>query len=143
MPTISLCMMVRDSAKTLKRAVTSARPFVDEVCIIDTGSVDATPRIARRLADRYEERTWPDDFAKARNWTLDLATSDYCLILDSDEYLRDGKANSLRRLLESNPQLIALDFNVVNLSLGGWVQESLRQPRLLKNTPLLSSTLAF
>lgn len=108
-------MMVRDAASSLERAVESVRPYVDEVCIIDTGSVDETPAIARRLADRYAERPWPDDFAEARNWTLDHATGRFVLILDADEYAHtDGGAwDGLRREVRDR-NLSVLSLTVVN-----------------------------
>ena len=44
-PRISLCMIVRDNARTLPACLESIRPWVDEMVIVDTGSVDETPRI--------------------------------------------------------------------------------------------------
>ena len=44
-PKLSLCMIVRDNAKTVPACLESIRPWVDEMIVVDTGSVDETPRI--------------------------------------------------------------------------------------------------
>ena len=45
-------MIVRDEESTLQRCLESARPFIDEIVVVDTGSTDATPRIARAAGAR-------------------------------------------------------------------------------------------
>ena len=49
MGTISLCMIVRDEEAVLARCLESARPIVDEIVVVDTGSIDATRTIAARF----------------------------------------------------------------------------------------------
>ncbi len=46
---IALCMIVKDSAETIKRCLESFRPFVDGVFIYDTGSTDDTLLVLERL----------------------------------------------------------------------------------------------
>jgi hypothetical protein len=41
---LSLCMIVRDNARTLRAALESIRPYVDEMIVVDTGSVDENAR---------------------------------------------------------------------------------------------------
>lgn len=48
MANISLCMIVKNEEKHLARCLESARPHVDEIVIVDTGSTDTTLEIARR-----------------------------------------------------------------------------------------------
>lgn len=102
---IALAMIVRDTIASprddLARAVASARPYVDAVVIVDTGSVDGTVALARSLADVFEERVFDDewgfDFGRARSYSVELSErhgASYVLILDADEYLDpdDGAA---------------------------------------------------
>jgi len=86
---ISLCMIVRDEEASLERCLAAARPAVDELCVIDTGSTDGTLAVARRFDARLLRVAWSDDFAAARNRSLALATGDWVLVLDADEVLRD------------------------------------------------------
>lgn len=42
MQTISLCMIVRDEAAVLERCLRSVVDLVEEIVIVDTGSIDNT-----------------------------------------------------------------------------------------------------
>ncbi len=85
--TVSACLIVRDEAKRLARCLESLRGVVDEIVVVDTGSVDDTIAIAERFGAKIGHFTWVDDFAAARNAALDLATSDWVLSIDADEWL--------------------------------------------------------
>jgi tetratricopeptide (TPR) repeat protein len=96
--TISLCMIVRDEEEMLPRSLAAAREAVDEIVVVDTGSVDRTIAIARSFGARVLERPWTGSFADARNAALDAATGDWLLVLDADEVLCEGDAPRLRAL---------------------------------------------
>ena len=89
---IALVMIVRDEARCIERCLTSARPWVDEMRVLDTGSVDATAEIARRCGARVAHFPWVDDFAAGRNAALALTDAAWCLVLDADEWISDGGA---------------------------------------------------
>ena len=46
---VSLCMIVRDSSRTLRACLQSVKPWVEEIIVVDTGSVDDTRQIAEKL----------------------------------------------------------------------------------------------
>jgi len=48
---VSVCILARDDETSLESTLRSIKPFVSEIVVVDTGSVDATPEIARRYAD--------------------------------------------------------------------------------------------
>ncbi|MBC7976187.1 MAG: glycosyltransferase, partial [Myxococcales bacterium] len=87
---IALVMIVRDEARSLERCLVSACPWVDEMVVLDTGSVDATRDIARRMGARVERFEWVDDFAAARNASLALSDAAWNLVLDADEWIEGG-----------------------------------------------------
>ncbi|HEX2102559.1 MAG TPA: glycosyltransferase family 2 protein, partial [Solirubrobacteraceae bacterium] len=97
--TLSLCMIVRDEEEMLPRSLAAARDAVDEIIVVDTGSVDATVEIARSFGAKVIEREWTGSFADARNASFDAATGDWILYLDADEVLVEGDAERLRALL--------------------------------------------
>jgi glycosyltransferase involved in cell wall biosynthesis len=84
---ISLCMIVKDEAENLPRCLESVQDLVHECIVVDTGSTDATCDIATRYGARVHSFTWNNDFAAARNVSLDYATGDWVLVLDADEVL--------------------------------------------------------
>jgi glycosyltransferase involved in cell wall biosynthesis len=88
--TIALCVIAKDEEAMLADCLDSAREFVDEVIVLDTGSTDRTIEVARAHGARIGEFIWCDDFAAAKNAALDLATTDWVLFIDADERLTEG-----------------------------------------------------
>jgi tetratricopeptide (TPR) repeat protein len=103
MPTISLCMIVRNEARHLPACLDRARPWVDEIVVVDTGSTDDTPALARARGARLIEWAWRDDFAAARNESLRHATGDWILVLDADELLLPEAGPALRQAVAEAP----------------------------------------
>src|SRR6185369_8334423 len=97
MAKLALVMIARDEARCIERCLDSVRAHVDEMLVLDTGSSDGTPEIARRAGARVASFAWCDDFAAARNAALALADADWSLVLDADEWLVSGAA-ALRAL---------------------------------------------
>ncbi len=96
--TLTLCMIVRDEEQMLGRCLEAARPAVDEIIVVDTGSTDATIEIARSFGATVIERPWTGSFAEARNASFDAATGDWLLYLDADEVLVGEDVSRLREL---------------------------------------------
>src|SRR3989344_380542 len=86
-PTLSLCLIVKDEEKYLEQCLSTSKPFVDEIIIVDTGSTDKTKEIAQRFTTKIYDYVWTDDFAAARNESLRQAAGDWILILDADEII--------------------------------------------------------
>ena len=99
---ISLCMIVRDEAQHLAKCLESVRDAVDEIVILDTGSVDETKEIARRYTDRVYDYVWQDDFAAARNAAFSYAQKPYLMWMDADDVL---DASERKKLIELRPAL--------------------------------------
>lgn len=84
---ISLCMIVKNEEKHLRRCLSSIQNIVDEIIIVDTGSTDSTVTIAEEFDAKVFGFSWENDFSAARNFSISQATCDYILVLDADEYL--------------------------------------------------------
>lgn len=104
-PRLTVCMIVRDEAAVLGRCLGSLEGIYDELCIVDTGSRDATLAIAREYGARVQSLdscNGPDgkilDFAAARNAALALAGGDWILQIDADEVLCSGHQRILRHV---------------------------------------------
>ncbi|CAM5789335.1 hypothetical protein CCAE64S_02364 [Castellaniella caeni] len=91
-PTIALVMIVKNGAATLARCLASVREHVDQMIVLDTGSVDETEAIARRFGAQVHHFDWVDDFSAARNAALAYSCADWNLILDADNWLESGGA---------------------------------------------------
>ena len=131
-------MMVKNEAGTLHRALASAADFVDEICILDTGSTDDTPKIARSWAHRYQRTVIePFHFADARNMSVRMATSPYVLILDGDEYLEPSAAWQDLRALLMDVKPGSVSVTLVNHMGQGTLFERLRQRRVFRRGEVL------
>ena len=90
MARLALVMIAKDEARAIGRALASARPHVDRMIVLDTGSTDATREIAATEGAEVHAFAWCDDFAAARNAALAHSDADWNLILDADEWIEDG-----------------------------------------------------
>jgi tetratricopeptide (TPR) repeat protein len=104
---LSLCMIVRDEAQNLPRCLHSVQDVVDEMVVVDTGSVDQTIAIAREHGATVHELTWQNDFAAARNHALQFVQGEWVLVLDADEVLLSDCVAELKTAIQS-PNLIAI-----------------------------------
>lgn len=101
MITISVCMIVKNEEKVLARCLDSLKDLVEEIIIVDTGSTDATKRIAAEYTDKIYDFTWIHDFAAARNYSFTKATMDYIYVADADEVIDDENRQRFQLLKQS------------------------------------------
>jgi tetratricopeptide (TPR) repeat protein len=97
---ISLCLIVKNEEATLRRCLTSAAPYVDEIIVVDTGSTDRTVDVAREAGGKVFSFPWTGDFSAARNKALHHATADWIFSLDADEELEPESGPRLREIVE-------------------------------------------
>jgi tetratricopeptide (TPR) repeat protein len=107
MPSLGLIMIVRDEANNLPRSLGPIASFFDQVVVLDTGSRDRTAHLARSMGAEVYHFTWQDDFALARNRSIELASADWLLWLDADNALAGPEAVAeIRSLLSPEPAVI-------------------------------------
>lgn len=89
---LSLTMIVKNESRCIVPCLKAVLPYVDMVVICDTGSTDGTLEMCKTWEDRRFFHVfsipWEQDFAKARNKSLELAESlgaTAHLVLDADE----------------------------------------------------------
>ncbi len=133
-PTVSLSMIVKNEERNLAQCLASAKPVVDEMIVVDTGSRDRTRGIAAAFGAKVFEFAWTDDFSAARNHALAQATCDWVLVLDADEALSSRDYAALRDLTKRKTGApIAYSFDTRNYSnqvhMHGWTPNDGLYPR--------------
>lgn len=135
MASVSLCMIVRDEELTLARCLDSVKEVVDEIVIVDTGSVDATRQIAEAYTNKVYDFPWQDDFALARNFSLDRGTKDFLLWLDADDVLPEESVEGFKNLketLEADTDMVMMPYQVAfdergNCTFSYWRERLIRR----------------
>ncbi len=102
-PTLSLCMIVKNEAKTVAGCIASVKSAMDEIVVVDTGSADNTKEIARDMGAKVFDFPWCDDFSAARNESIRRATGDYILWLDADDLVDEVEVQKLILLKKTFP----------------------------------------
>ena len=102
--TMSLCMIARNESHQIAKAIESALPIVDEVIVVDTGSVDDTVKVAESLGGKVYFYQWNDDFSEARNTSLKYAHKNWILVLDADETISYQDLFYIKELICCNKQ---------------------------------------
>lgn len=82
---ISVCVLVKNGAKTLARALASIQDIATEIVVVDTCSTDDSVAVAQSFGAKVYYFEWCDSFAVARNYMDDQATCNWIFSLDADE----------------------------------------------------------
>lgn len=91
---LSIVMIVKDEEKNLDECLKSLESLREaipsELIIVDTGSTDRTPEIARKYTDQLYFHEWNNNFSDMRNISISYAKGEWIFIVDGDEDLVDG-----------------------------------------------------
>ena len=90
-PLLSIGIIFKNDIRCLARCLESLTPLRAaipcQLVMADTGSADGSRAVAEQYADILLDFPWVDDFAAARNVVLDRCTGEWCLTVDTDEWL--------------------------------------------------------
>ncbi len=114
MASLSVILIVKNESAVLSQCLESVADIADEIVVCDTGSTDDTAAIARRHGARVHTISWENDFAKARNASIALATGDWLLHMDADEVLDPVDAPTLRAIVDGNTDADAVEVILAN-----------------------------
>ena len=127
--TISVCITSFNSGETLD-AVLASVAWADERIVLDSGSTDDTAAIAARHDVQWHVQPFAG-FAAQKQRTIDLATGDWVLLLDSDEVVSPELARSLQDAAASGEHV---GYTVPRRELQFWRMShpSIKQNRFLR-----------
>ena len=98
---LSVCSICKDEEEFLPGFLENVLPHVDELIVVDTGSLDKSLEILKDSGVFLVHLPWEQDFSKARNESLRHAKADFILVLDIDERLQIEDWKRLRSCLLS------------------------------------------
>ncbi len=126
-------MITRDEEQFLARCLSSVRGLVDEIVVVDTGSVDRTVDIAGLFGARIYNFVWEENFSAARNFSLSKANGDWIFSLDADEAISEQDQIPLRKMIRSAAAK-SMAFSIVTRNYTndpnqvGWIANDGRHP---------------
>lgn len=119
---LSLCMIVKNEEQNLKKCLSKVKLLVDEIIIVDTGSIDNTKIIASEFTDKIYDFKWCNDFSVARNVSISKATNEWVLVLDADEFVESFNKQSILKFINSEDNMKTIArikrINIIEDSLG-------------------------
>lgn len=120
MITVSLCMIVKNEERILKRCLDTAADLADEIVIVDTGSTDRTKEIAAAYTKNIYDFAWTGSFSDARNFAFSKCTMEYIYTADADEVIDE---TNRQRFLDLKQTLLP-EIEIVQMKYGNQLQYS-------------------
>lgn len=97
---ISVLIPAKNEAANLAACLASVA-WCDDVVVVDSGSTDGTPGIARAAGARVVDFRWNSAYPKKKNWALAHVPwkNDWVFIIDADERATPGLQAAMRAAL--------------------------------------------
>lgn len=162
MPTITLCMIVRENGNILGNCLESIKGYVDEIIVVDSFSTDETKLVASKYTDKIYDFDDPTayltdnqelfdrlglkgeptnekflcDYAAARNFSFSKATSDYIIWLDSDDIVKHPEEirDIIKNMQETGVEAVRVNYDYA-FGKDGKPAMYFGRERIVKNSP--------
>ena len=120
MPGVTAIVITRDEAAHIEACLDSVA-WADERLVVDSGSTDGTPDLARTKGARVLVRDWPG-YSAQKNFAAEEATHDWIVSVDADERVTPALAEEIRTMLARNPTEAGFRIPRVTWHLGRWIR---------------------
>jgi glycosyltransferase involved in cell wall biosynthesis len=117
---VTALVITRDEAAHIDGCLHSLA-WADERLVIDSGSTDGTPDLARAKGARVIVRDWPG-YSAQKNFGGDQALHDWIVSVDADERVTPPLADEIRARLASDPVEAGFRVPRVTWHLGRWIR---------------------
>jgi glycosyltransferase involved in cell wall biosynthesis len=123
--TLSVIVITKDEEAMIRRCLESVA-WADEIVVVDSGSMDRTLDICRELAVKvHMTPDWPGP-GPQRNRAIDLASGDWMLALDADEWVPEALRREIEQTVRAPGENVAYRIPRLssycgrNMRHGGW-----------------------
>ena len=97
---ITLCCISLNEEAIVKKFLNYYRPYVDSICMVDGGSIDKTVELAAPLVDHLVIRKFDGHYSNQANRAIEMARTDWILLIDFDEFLEKEALVKMRELID-------------------------------------------
>jgi glycosyltransferase involved in cell wall biosynthesis len=120
---ISATVITLNEQRHIRQCLESLQGIADEMIIVDSGSQDATLKIAAELGAKTFVREWTN-YSDQKNFASSLAQHEWILSLDADECLSSPLRQNILQAKENLTQAVAFEFPRKAFYLGRWIEHS-------------------
>lgn len=120
MPGVSVIVITLNEAANIEACLQSVA-WADDVLVVDSGSTDGTPALARAKGARVIERGWPG-YSEQKNFAATEARHDWILSVDADERVTPELAAEITSTLSAGPPESGFRVPRVTWHLGKWIR---------------------
>ena len=120
MPRLTVTVITLNEARHIGDCLASVA-WADERIVVDSGSTDGTPDLARRQGARVIVRGWPG-YAAQKNFAATEARHDWILSIDADERVTPELAAEIQTRLATDPAEAGFRLPRLTHYLGRWIR---------------------
>ena len=102
---VSAIIITKNAGTMIRRCVESVA-WADEIIVVDSGSTDDTAEICRAMGVNFSVTADFPGFGPQKNRALDLATGDWVVSIDADEWITPELRDEMRAAM-ANPTAAA------------------------------------
>ncbi len=119
MPVTATVITLNEAAHI--QACLATLAWADEVIIVDSGSTDGTPDLARAAGAKVIARDWPG-YAAQKDFAASQAAHDWILSVDADERVTPELAAEIRGVLSQPGDKVGFRVPRITFHLGRWIR---------------------
>ena len=101
---LDVLIITRNEEANLPHCLEALQGWTRKIFVVDSGSTDRTPEIAREMGAEFVHHDWPG-YAAQKNWALENLDLDasWTLIIDADEVITPALRAEIERICSKNP----------------------------------------
>ena len=119
---LSAVVITYNEEKNIRRCIKSIQPVADEIIVVDSFSKDGTRQICEEEGVKFVEHAF-EGHIQQKNFAVSIASNDFVLSLDADEFLSEELANSILEAKKSGTRQ-AYSMNRLNGIAGRWIRST-------------------
>ena len=122
---VSVLVPIRNEAANLPRCLGCVQ-WADEVFVVDSGSTDGSPVIARDAGARVVQFAFTGTWPKKKNWALEQLPfrNEWVFILDADEVLPTAAEAEFRQAITDAGPTVGYWINRRFMFMGRWLRHA-------------------
>jgi len=119
---LSAVVITYNEEKNIRRCIKSIQPVADEIIVVDSFSKDGTRQICEEESVKFVEHAF-EGHIQQKNFAVSIASNDFVLSLDADEFLSEELAHAILEVKTSGTRQ-AYSMNRLNGIAGRWIRST-------------------